>query len=85
MIKKLCATGALVAAAAGATLLAPPAHADTWTSNWSHNSDAWLSGNTFGNVRAANVGAGRSTNVNNINGIANTASNGSIVVTYIFY
>ncbi|MEU6999106.1 hypothetical protein [Nonomuraea sp. NPDC046570] len=85
MIKKLCATGAVLAAAAGVTLLATPAHADTWTSNWTSNRDSWQSGNNFGNVTAANAGATRSTNVNNINGVATTASNGSISVTYIFY
>ncbi|MFE3455293.1 hypothetical protein ACFXJ8_40890 [Nonomuraea sp. NPDC059194] len=85
MIKKLCATGAVLAAAMGATLLATPAHADTWTSNWSHNVDSWQSGNNFGNVAATNRGGSDSTNVNNINGIANTATDGSITVTYIFY
>ncbi|MFD1938924.1 MULTISPECIES: hypothetical protein [Nonomuraea] len=85
MIKKLCATGAVLAAATGVTLLAAPAHADTWTSNWSRNSDSWQSGNNFGNVAAFNHGGSDSTNVNNINGIANTATDGSITVTYIFY
>ncbi|GAA4047970.1 hypothetical protein [Nonomuraea soli] len=84
MIKKLCATGAVLAAATGVTLLAAPAHADSWTSNWSSNSDSSQSGNNFGNVAASNVGGGGSTNVNNINGIATTASDSSISVTYIF-
>ncbi|MEV0588204.1 hypothetical protein [Nonomuraea sp. NPDC050310] len=85
MIKKLCATGAVLAAAAGVTLLATPAHADRWSSNWSNNSESSQSGNTFGNVFTANRGGFGSTNVNNVNGFATTAANGSIAVTYIFW
>ncbi|GAA3474772.1 MULTISPECIES: hypothetical protein [Nonomuraea] len=85
MIKKLCATGAVLAAATGVTLVATPAHADDWTSNWSRNIGSSQSGNNFGNVAAVNRGASGSTNVNNINGIATTASDSSISVTYIFY
>ncbi|WP_336211264.1 hypothetical protein [Nonomuraea sp. LPB2021202275-12-8] len=85
MIKKLCATGVVVAAAAGVTLLAAPAHADSWTDNWSTNTESSQTGNNFSNIGAVNRGWGRSTNVNNINGVATTASNGSISVTYVFY
>jgi hypothetical protein len=88
VIRKLCATGAAVAAVAGVTLLAAPAHADNWTDNWtdnwSGNSGAIQSGNNFGDVRAANRGFGESTNVNNINGVASTAAHDSIAVTYVF-
>ena len=84
MIRKLCATGAVVAAVAGVTLLAAPAHADNWTDNRSGNSESSQSGNNFGDVRAVNRGFGESTNVNNVNGVASTAANHSIVVTYVF-
>ncbi|MEU7828275.1 hypothetical protein AB0L53_37165 [Nonomuraea sp. NPDC052129] len=85
MIEKLCVTGAVVAASAGAILLATPAHADTWTDAWSGNTYSSQSGNSLADIAAVNEGAGRSTNVNNINGIAATATNGSTTVTYIFY
>ncbi|WP_049564627.1 hypothetical protein [Nonomuraea sp. SBT364] len=85
MIKKLCTAGAVVAAVAGVTLMAAPAHADTWSDNWSSNSESSQAGNNFAHVGASNHGWGRSVNVNNLNGIATTASNGSIAVTYIFY
>ncbi|MFI6326007.1 hypothetical protein ACIBG8_51410 [Nonomuraea sp. NPDC050556] len=78
MFKKLAVTG-IVVAAAGAALMATPAYADTDTSNSSWNSNSSQSGNNFGNVFAGNVGGGRSTNVNNINGNAVTGSNGSRV------
>ncbi|MFI6790216.1 hypothetical protein ACIBG4_23120 [Nonomuraea sp. NPDC050383] len=84
MIKSLsavCVTGVTAAL----TLLATPASADTWTDNWSRNTGSSQSGNTFGDIGAANQGWGRSTNVNNVNGIATTASNGSTVITYVFY
>lgn len=84
MIRKLCTAGAVLATAAGVTLLTVPAHADSWTGNWSRNSDSSQSGNNFGNVGASNHAYGGSTNVNNVNGIATTASDGSISVTYIF-
>ncbi|MFE3455294.1 hypothetical protein ACFXJ8_40895 [Nonomuraea sp. NPDC059194] len=76
MLKKLCVTG-IVVAAAGATLMSAPASADTYTRNSSHNHEASQSGNNFGNVFAGNVGTRRATNVNNINGNAATATNGS--------
>lgn len=94
MIRRVCAAVAVVAAAAGGALLAVPAHADAWSdgwsgrvwsNNWSSNSGSSQSGNTFGDVSAANRGAGASTNVNNVNGVASTASHGGITVTYIFY
>jgi hypothetical protein len=84
VIKKLSAAGAVLAAVAGAALLAVPAHADTWSDNWSSNNDALQTGNNFGDVYATNRGGWDSTNVNNINGIAPTATDGGIVVTYIF-
>ncbi|GLW08446.1 hypothetical protein Misp01_35760 [Microtetraspora sp. NBRC 13810] len=83
MIKKLCVTGAVITAAAGVTLLATPAHADDWD-NWSNNSRSLQSGNLFGNVANSNIGSGESTNVNNVNGIASTARNGSAAVTFNF-
>ncbi|MEV0588203.1 hypothetical protein [Nonomuraea sp. NPDC050310] len=76
MLKKLCVTS-IVVAAAGVTLMAAPASADSHSRNWSKNSESSQSGNTFGNVFASNVGGGWATNVNNINGNAVTASNGS--------
>ena len=85
MIRKLCVTGAVVAAAAGVTLLAVPAHADSRADNRSHNTEAWQSGNNFADIAMANRGWGWSTNVNNLNGFATTATNDSIAVTYIFY
>ncbi|TMR91479.1 hypothetical protein [Nonomuraea basaltis] len=94
MIRRACAVAAVVAAAAGGVLLAVPAHADDWSDgwsrriwseNWSGNSDSSQSGNNFGDVSAANRGEGASTNVNNVNGIAWTATNGGITVTYIFH
>lgn len=85
MIRKLCVTGAVVAAAAGVTLSAVPAHADSWAGNGSRNTEASQSGNNFAHVGTVNRGWGWSTNVNNLNGIATTATNGSIAVTYIFY
>ncbi|SEL64166.1 hypothetical protein [Nonomuraea pusilla] len=83
MIRRLCAAGAVVAAAAGAALLAAPAHADSWSDNWSGNSDSVQSGNLFGDVSAANRvvnGVG----VNNVNGTAVTATDDSFVVMYVF-
>ncbi|KAB8187518.1 hypothetical protein FH608_045415 [Nonomuraea phyllanthi] len=95
MIKKVCATAVVLVAAASGALLAAPAHADDdwrgpwrgdrWSGNWSGNHDSTQSGNNFGDVTSANRGAGWSTNVNNTNGIATTATNGGITVTYIFY
>ncbi|MEO3853364.1 hypothetical protein [Acrocarpospora sp. B8E8] len=85
MFKKIAVTGVILTAACGASLIATPAHADTWTSNWSSNRDSAQSGNNFGWVAARNAGSTGSTNVNNINGIAATASGGSVTVTYIFY
>ncbi|QYC39579.1 hypothetical protein Nocox_09795 [Nonomuraea coxensis DSM 45129] len=87
------AGGAFLAVPA-AVLAAAPAHADVWPGGWpygwawsgngSANSGSSQSGNTFGDVAAANRGQGASTNVNNVNGIASTAAHGGIVVTYIF-
>jgi hypothetical protein len=75
MFKKLCVTG-FVVAAAGATLMAVPAHADD-NSNSSWNGHSLQSGNNFSNVVVGNHANGLSTNVNNINGNAVTAANGS--------
>jgi hypothetical protein len=83
VIKKLCATGAIAAAAVGATLISTPAHADAHH-NWIGVDDSSQSGNVFDNVYSRNSGSGRSINTNNINGITNTASNGSVVVNYRF-
>lgn len=77
MIRKLRVTGAIMAAAAGVTLPAAPAQADGWTDNWSGNTYSTQSGNSFGDIAALNEGAGRATNVNNVNGNAATASGGS--------
>ena len=85
MIKKLSVTGFVVVAAAGLTLLSAPAYADTDNRNSSRNDETSQSGNNFANIGAANFGGRGSTNVNNINGIAPTATNGGITVTYIFY
>ncbi|MFD9945797.1 hypothetical protein ACFWYW_54870 [Nonomuraea sp. NPDC059023] len=76
MFKKLCMTGLVVAAAAGTTLLAAPAHADA-NYNASRNSDSQQSGNNVNNVVASNVGGHGATNVNNIVGNAVTSANGS--------
>jgi len=85
VIKKLCGVSAIAAVAAGVTLMAAPAHADSRNDNRSANSESSQSGNNFANVGAANEGWGWSTNVNNINGNASTATNGGIAVTYVFY
>ncbi|MEV4176125.1 hypothetical protein [Nonomuraea sp. NPDC049709] len=80
MIKKLCVAGAIVAAAAGVTLMSAPAYADTNAGNSSSNNDSSQSGNNFGNVVNANVSGHGATGVNNVNGNTVTASNGSDVV-----
>ncbi|MEV0384179.1 hypothetical protein [Nonomuraea sp. NPDC050643] len=80
MMKKLCVTG-VIAAAAGLTLLSAPAYADTNAGNSSRNTDSSQSGNNFGNVVNANVNGHGATGVNNVNGNAVTATNGSDVVT----
>ncbi|MFB4282038.1 hypothetical protein ACBJ59_42565 [Nonomuraea sp. MTCD27] len=95
MIRRVCAAAVVLAAIAGGALLAVPAHADDdwagpwtgddWSANRSSNSDSSQSGNNFGDVLAGNRGDGHSTNVNNVNGIASTATNGGITVTYIFH
>jgi hypothetical protein len=82
MFKKLCMSGIVVAAVAGATMLTVPAYADVHTDNDSHNTASLQSGNNFGNVVESNVGSGDATNVNNVNGTANTAAHGSRVGTY---
>ncbi|HEX4811529.1 MAG TPA: hypothetical protein VFV66_02100 [Nonomuraea sp.] len=97
MIRRVCAAVVVVAAAAGGALQAVPAHADVWSDLWngtwnhsvrsgnrSDNSGSIQSGNTFGDVTGANRGEGATTNVNNVNGIASTATHGGITVTYIF-
>jgi hypothetical protein len=83
VIKKLCATGAILAAAVGATLISAPAYADAHH-NWSGVDDSSQSGNVFDHVAGRNSGSGHSININNVNGITNTASNGSVVVNYRF-
>ncbi|GAA3215692.1 hypothetical protein [Nonomuraea helvata] len=91
MIRRVCAAVAVVGAAVGGALSAPPAHADdawssdSWYGNWSDNSGSSQSGNNFGDVTAVNRAGAGSTNVNNINGIAPTATDGGMTVTYIFY
>ncbi len=84
MFKKIAVTGAVLAAACGAALIAAPAQADTGTGNWSRNAGSAQSGNNFGWVVARNFGTAGATNVNNINGIAATASGGGVTVFYIF-
>ncbi|MDP4509468.1 hypothetical protein OHA25_53850 [Nonomuraea sp. NBC_00507] len=93
MIRRVCAAAAMVAAVASGALPAVPARADgwsdrcgdrSWSYNWSGSSGSSQSGNNFGDVSAANRGEGASTNVNNVNGIASTATHGGITVTYIF-
>ncbi|MEO3872393.1 hypothetical protein ABGB18_26570 [Nonomuraea sp. B12E4] len=79
MMKKLCVTG-LIAAAAGVTLLSTPALADTNAGNSSANSNSSQSGNNFGNVVSTNVNGYGATGVNNVNGNAVTGTNGSDVV-----
>ncbi|MBF8192510.1 hypothetical protein ITP53_43895 [Nonomuraea sp. K274] len=79
MMKKLCVTG-LIAAAAGVTLLSAPAFADTTSGNSSSNHDAVQSGNNFGNVVNNNVSGVDATGVNNVNGNAVVATNGGDVV-----
>lgn len=71
MLKKLCVTGVVVAAA-GAALISAPAFADTTTSNSTWNRNSAQVGNNFVNVFVGNIAGGRSTNVNNINGTAVT-------------
>ncbi|GAA0964207.1 hypothetical protein GCM10009555_000830 [Acrocarpospora macrocephala] len=76
MFKKIAVTTAVLAAACGAAMVATPAQADTWTRNSSRNVDSAQSGNNFSNIAATNFGRSGSTNVNNINGIAATATRG---------
>ncbi|MDR8414675.1 hypothetical protein MTP10_38855 [Nonomuraea sp. 3-1Str] len=76
-MKKLCATGVVVAAvgtafAAVAGPAAVPAFADTAISDSSSNRESSQSGNMFGNIVAQNRGTGSSTNVTSVN--ANTAT-----------
>ncbi|WP_188194465.1 hypothetical protein [Nonomuraea sp. SYSU D8015] len=77
MVKKLCVTGLIAAAAAGATLLAAPAHADTNAGNSSSNRSSVQSGNNFGNVVNVNRSGYDVTSVNNVNGNAVTATDGA--------
>ncbi|MCK2219613.1 hypothetical protein MF672_038345 [Actinomadura sp. ATCC 31491] len=90
MIRRVCAAAATATAVAAGALLAVPAHADVvpdgwvWSDNGSSNTDSEQSGNNFGDVTSHNHGEDTSTNVNNVNGIATTATTGGIAVTYIF-
>jgi hypothetical protein len=77
MMKKLCVTTGIVAAAAGLTLLSAPAYADTNAGNSSSNTDTSQSGNNFGNIANSNVSGSDTTSVNNVNGNAVTATDGS--------
>ncbi|GAA1627135.1 hypothetical protein GCM10009733_024840 [Nonomuraea maheshkhaliensis] len=79
MMKKLCVTG-LIAAAAGVTLLSAPAQADTNAGNTSSNRGSSQSGNNFGNVVNSNANGLGATAINNVNGNAVTGTNGSDVV-----
>ncbi|WP_283134300.1 hypothetical protein [Rhizohabitans arisaemae] len=85
MMKKLCVSGAVLAAAIGIGLSATPAHAahdDTYIGNWSrYIDDSAQSGNQFGNIRASNRGCGNSVNVNSVSA---TSCRGNISVTYVF-
>ncbi|MGW4795545.1 hypothetical protein [Nonomuraea sp. MG754425] len=76
MMKKLCMTG-IVAAAAGVTLLSAPAYADVNAGNSSSNHHSSQSGNNFGNVFNSNVGGTGATSINNVNGNTVTGTNGS--------
>ncbi|MED7926589.1 hypothetical protein SMD20_20195 [Nonomuraea sp. LP-02] len=76
-MKKLCVTGVLVAAAAGAAFLSAPAHADTNAGNASRNTNASQSGNNFGNVGNRNVSGASATSVNAVNGNAVTTAHRS--------
>ncbi|MDP4509467.1 hypothetical protein [Nonomuraea turcica] len=77
MVKKLCATGLIAAAAAGAGLLPAVAYADVNAGNSSSNRSSSQSGNNFGNVVNVNVNGHGASSVNNVNGNAVTASYGS--------
>ncbi|MFF4617453.1 hypothetical protein [Nonomuraea jabiensis] len=79
MVKKLCVTGLVAAAAAGVTLLSAPAYADVNAGNSSSNRGSSQSGNNFGNVVSSNVSGRGATSVNNVNGNAVTAANRSVV------
>ena len=77
MMKKLCVTTGALAAAAALTLLATPAHADTNAGNSSNNHDTSPSGNNCGDVNIRNWSGTDATSVNNVNGNAVTATDGS--------
>ncbi|MFG2078315.1 hypothetical protein SAMN05421874_101661 [Nonomuraea maritima] len=79
MMKKLCVTGVITAAAAGMTLLATPSYADVNAGNTSSNRASSQSGNNFGNVRIANVSGRSATSVANVNGNAVVGTSGSDV------
>ncbi|MFI6926133.1 hypothetical protein ACIBIZ_39790 [Nonomuraea spiralis] len=83
MMKKLCVTTGAVAAAAALTLLSAPAYADTNAGNSSSNHDTSQSGNNFGNVVNVNVSGSDTTSVNNVNGNAVTATDGSHAYTSV--
>lgn len=82
MMKKLCVTtGALAAAAL--TLLSAPAYADTNAGNSSNNHDTSQSGNNFGDVSIRNISGTDATSVNNVNGNAVTATDGSDAISSV--
>ncbi|TDD47305.1 hypothetical protein E1286_18050 [Nonomuraea terrae] len=76
MMKKLCVTG-LIAAAAGATLMSAPSYADVNAGNTSVNRASSQSGNNFGNVVSTNVNGRAATGVNTVNGNAVIGAYGS--------
>ncbi|NBE92120.1 hypothetical protein FE391_02450 [Nonomuraea sp. KC401] len=78
-MKKLCVSGIVVAAATGMALMSAPAFADTNAGNASRNRNAIQSGNNFGNVVNSNVVGRGATGVNNVNGVAVTATHGGDV------
>ncbi|GAA3168884.1 hypothetical protein [Nonomuraea roseoviolacea] len=78
-MKKLCATGLVVAAAGAAlataaSLAAVPAGADTAVSDSSSNRESSQSGNIFGTITVQNRGTGASTNVTSVNANTSTAA-----------
>ncbi|MEQ4718202.1 hypothetical protein ABN273_17595 [Nonomuraea sp. B19D2] len=75
MMKKLCVTGFVAAAATGVALLSAPAYADVNAGNTSSNRESSQSGNNFGNVVSSNRSGLGATSVNNVNGNAVTATN----------
>ncbi|GAA3215686.1 hypothetical protein [Nonomuraea helvata] len=82
MMKKLCVTGLIAAAATGVTLLPAPAYADVNAGNTSSNRSSSQSGNNFGNVVSSNRSASTATSLNNVNGNAVTANNRGTVTVH---